>query len=286
MKVAVIGVGGMGKWFAKLFKDAGDEVLVHDIKAKRMKMVAEELGVEFGEAEDIARKSELVIVAVPISAAPETIEKIARVLGSRSLLVDICSVKEEIVDTMKELKTEAEMASIHPLFGPGASDLRGKDIIFVPVKVDRMYKKFKERISEMGANVVEMKADEHDKLMAVVQCLPHFSVLSFVLTLNSMKDFLVEDVKTPMFAHLLLASKAFLTRSPKLYGEIQVHNKYASIVRERMLEVCRSLDVALSAGDAGVVEKEFMELKKLFSRKEMEKAYKLLYELFERREER
>lgn len=282
MRVAVIGAGGMGRWFAGLFKNSGDEVWISDVDKRKLARVSAELGVGAGEPEDVAGVADLAIVAVPISSTADVVAKLARVMRRGSLLVDICSVKEDVVNVMQQLKTEAELASIHPLFGPGATDLRGKDVISIPVRVGRRYSELKRRLSEMGANVVEMRAEEHDRLMAVVQCLPHLTVLSFLLTLSSLRDFLVEDVKTPMFAHLLLAGKALLARNPSLYGEIQIHNRYATIVRERMQEVCRSLDVALSAGDATVIAKKFAELEKLFSRKEREQAYRLLYEIFEK----
>ena len=281
MKVGIIGVGQMGRWFAKLFTEAGDEVVINDIDRAKMRRISEELGVRASELEELATESDLVIVATPIAETPKVVSEVAGLMREGSLLTDICSVKEDVVDVMKSVKTEAEMVSLHPLFGPGASDLRGKDIVAVPVKAGKAYRRLKARLLDMGARIVEMKADEHDRLMAVVQCLSHLTVMSFLFTLSSLREFLTEDVRTPMFSHMLLAGKALLARDPDLYGEIQVHNKYASIVRERMLEVCRSLDVALSAGDAKVVEKKFSEIGDMFSKGERDKAYMLLYKLFE-----
>jgi prephenate dehydrogenase len=246
-----------------------------------VRKISEELGVKACGLEDLARESDLVIVATPIAETPAVVSSVAGLMRKGSILTDICSVKEKVVSTMKGTKTEAELVSLHPLFGPGASDLRGKDVIVIPVRVRSAYRSLKKRLIEMGARITEMGAEEHDKLMAVVQCLPHLTVMSFLFTLGSMREFLTEDVRTPMFEHLLLAGKALLARDPDLYGEIQVHNKYASIVRERMLEVCRSMDVALSAGDAKIVEKKFSEVENLFSKSEKEKAYMLLYRLFE-----
>jgi prephenate dehydrogenase len=281
MRVGIVGVGQMGSWFARLFSGAGEEVLVNDMDRSKVRKISEELGVKACGLEDLARESDLVIVATPIAETPAVVSSVAGLMRKGSILTDICSVKEKVVSTMKGTKTEAELVSLHPLFGPGASDLRGKDVIVIPVRVRSAYRSLKKRLIEMGARITEMGAEEHDKLMAVVQCLPHLTVMSFLFTLGSMREFLTEDVRTPMFEHLLLAGKALLARDPDLYGEIQVHNKYASIVRERMLEVCRSMDVALSAGDAKIVEKKFSEVENLFSKSEKEKAYMLLYRLFE-----
>jgi len=72
-----------------------------------------------------------------------------------------------------------------------------------------------------------------------------------------------------------------LAGNPELYGELQVHNRYARVVRSSLLEACRSLDVAFSAGNAKSAKATFKEALAPWESAEVENAYKRMYELFE-----
>ena len=76
-------------------------------------------------------------------------------------------------------------------------------------------------------------------------------------------------------------AKAVLAGNAEVYGELQVHNRYARIVRSSMLEACRSLDIAFSAGDAKSAKMIFNEALAPFGAEEAKRAYQELYKKFE-----
>ncbi len=282
MKVAVIGAGAMGQWLAGFVKQNLGEVVVADVSATKAEQVARELGISSKSVAEAAAEAEVVLVAVPISKTPEVIKSLAGQVQRGALLSDITSVKSDVVKVMQTIEAKVELVSLHPLFGPGATSVKGKDFVVVPVKPGKRYAALKHRLIELGARVTEMEAEEHDRLMAITQCMTHFVLLAYLDALKSMKGLKqAEKLRTPMFATLLDLAKSVLAGNPELYGELQVRNRYARVVRSSLLEACRSLDVAFSAGDSKSVRAIFKEALAPWGSAKTKNAYKRMYERFE-----
>ncbi|HID60342.1 MAG TPA: prephenate dehydrogenase/arogenate dehydrogenase family protein [Hadesarchaea archaeon] len=282
MKVAIIGAGAMGRWFADFAKKNLGEVVVADINTATANKVASELGITAKPVEGAVVEAEIILVCVPISKTPEVVKSVAERAQKGALVADAASVKSEAVETMQNLKVDVELVSIHPLFGPGVREIRGKDFVVVPVKPGKRYAKLKGLLTELGASVTEMDAEKHDRVMAVIQCMTHFILLAYLHSLKSLKGFkFARKLRTPMFARLMELAKSVLAGNPELYGELQVHNRYARMVRSCLLEACRSLDVAFSAGNSKSAKVIFRGALLPFGTDEIKRAYEELYKQFE-----
>ncbi len=282
MKVAVIGAGAMGGWLAGFAKQNLGEVVVADTNAAKAQKLASGLGVGAKPIKEAAAEADLVLVAVPISKTPETVKSLAGVVQKGALIADVASVKSDVVEAMQQVEGNLELVSIHPLFGPGATSVKNKDFVVVTVRKGRRYSKLKYVLVELGARVTEMDADEHDRLMAIIQCMTHFVLLAYLNAIKSMRGLKeAEKLRTPMFISLMRLGKAVLAGNPELYGELQVHNRYARVVRSSMLEACRSLDIAFSAGDAKSAKAMFKEALAPFGAEEAKRSYEELYRQFE-----
>lgn len=282
MKVAIIGTGAMGRWLVDFAKQNLGEVVLADAIAAKAERVATEFGVNFRSVPEAAAEAELVLVAVPISKTPDVIKSIAGQVQRGTLLADVSSVKSDVIEAMQTIEAKIELVSLHPLFGPGATSVKGKDFVVIPVKPGKRYAALKNRLLELGARVTEMGAEDHDRLMAIIQCMTHFVLLTYLNALKSMKELKrAEKFRTPMFATLLDLAKTVFAGNLELYGELQVHNKYARVVRSSLLEACRSLDVAFSAGDVKSLNASFKEALAPWKSAEVKNAYKRMYELFE-----
>lgn len=282
MKVAIIGTGAMGRWLVDFAKQNLGEVVLADAIAAKAERVATEFGVNFRSVPEAAAEAELVLVAVPISKTPDVIKSIAGQVQRGTLLADVSSVKSDVIEAMQTIEAKVELVSLHPLFGPGATSVKGKDFVAIPVKPGKRYAALKHRLLELGARVTEMGAEDHDRLMAIIQCMTHFVLLAYLNALKSMKELKrAEKFRTPMFATLLDLAKTVFAGNLELYGELQVHNKYARVVRSSLLEACRSLDVAFSAGDVKSLKATFKEALAPWKSAEVKNAYKRMYELFE-----
>lgn len=279
MRVAIIGAGAMGRWFAQFAKQNRWDVVMADINLAKATQTAKEINVEVAEAnEDAVAGADIALVAVPIAETPRVVREVAKHMRRGSLLVDIASAKGSVADGMKGLRANLELVSIHPLFGPGASDVKNRIFVAIPVRPGRRYVELKNRLEELGAKVVEMEADVHDRLMAITQCMTHFVLMSYLSALKNMKN--VEQARklqTPMSSALFNLAKAFLATNPDVIGELQVENKYASIVRSAMLEACRSLDMALQARDVKALHEVFEGARNLVGPAEVRAAYEALY---------
>ncbi len=282
MKVAIIGTGAMGRWLVDFAKQNLGEVVLADAIAAKAERVATEFGVNFRSVPEAAAEAELVLVAVPISKTPDVIKSLAGQVQRGTLLADVSSVQSDVIEAMQTIEAKIELVSLHPLFGPGATSVKGKDFVVIPVKPGKRYAALKNRLLELGARVTEMGAEDHDRLMAIIQCMTHFVLLTYLNALKSMKELKrAEKFRTPMFATLLDLAKTVFAGNLELYGELQVHNKYARVVRSSLLEACRSLDVAFSAGDVKSLNASFKEALAPWKSAEVKNAYKRMYELFE-----
>lgn len=281
MKVAVIGMGEMGKWLAKSSKSLG-EVAVASRSPAKARRAAAKLKVLAMSSKEAAAWADAILVAVPISQTPAMLSELAKVARKGSLLADVASVKSEAVATMKKITADLELVSIHHLFGPGATDLRGKDIVVIPVSPGRRYREMKRAFVKKGARVTEMDADSHDRAMAIVQCLTHFLLLSYVSSLKSLKGVKgAGKLRTPIFSALLDMAKVTMTGNPDLYNELQVQNKYAKVVRSSLMESFHTLDAAFSRGDTKKARQILKTAFSQFNGGELIMAYKKLYKRFE-----
>lgn len=287
MKLAILGAGDMGKWFAKFAKNRGWEVSISDIKKEKAQKVAEELNLEAVENNKKAtEKADIVLVSVPIKETPKVIREVSDSLKRDALLLDIASVKEKSVDAMKEIDVDSELVSIHPLFGPGAENLENKNIISIPVKTGKKYAELKKMFSNMGARVEEMEAVEHDRLMSITQSLTHYTLLTYFSALDSMEGLeKTKKFKTPIFQNLLDLTKGFLREDPKLCGDIQIENRYSNMARASLQEACRSLNMGLKSKNTRPIEEIFEKARDKIGSEELKTAYKKLYEKIEGRKE-
>ncbi|KXA95863.1 hypothetical protein AKJ65_00405 [candidate division MSBL1 archaeon SCGC-AAA259E19] len=286
MKLAILGAGDMGEWFAKFAKNRGWEVSISDIKKEKARKVAEDLNIEAAENNKKAvEKADTVLVSVPIKETPKVIREASNSLKRNSLLLDIASVKEKSVDAMEEIDVDSELVSIHPLFGPGAKNLENKNIVSIPVKAGNRYAELKKIFSNMEARVIEMEAVEHDRLMSITQSLTHYTLLTYFSALDSMKGFeKAEKLKTPMFQNLLDLTKAFLHEDPKLCGDIQTENRYSNMARASLREACRSLDTGLKSKNTKPIEEIFEMAQDKIGSEEIKTAYEKIYEKIEGKE--
>ncbi len=168
------------------------------------------------------------------------------------------------------------------LFGRGAKTIRGKDILVVPVRPGEKYRELKKDLVRFGAKITELGAEEHDKLMATVQCLTHFTLLTYLNTLRSLKEFeKTKGVKTPMSASLSKLARAVLAGNSEVYRELQTHNRYAKVIRGRLIESCKELDKIFSAKDVAGANRIFDEAMGFFELSSIKKAYAEMYKDFE-----
>jgi prephenate dehydrogenase len=230
--VTVVGIiGGTGKLgglFRKIFEEEGFEVLVSSRTTSLSK-------------EELIRKSDIIIVSVPIKSTIPVIREITPFIKEGKLLMDLTSLKVGPINEM--LKSKADVLGAHPLFAPSIGDVKGQTIILCPQRISNkeLYQKVNFILTNRGANIVEMTPEEHDKMMAVIQGLTHFSAIALC---HCMKD-LNFDIKksfectSPVYRLTLDMAGRILNQEPELYADISLLNP---ITPEILLQYIKSAE--------------------------------------------
>jgi prephenate dehydrogenase len=139
-----------------------------------------------------ARESQVVLLAVPIYATLDYMEKLAGVLGSEHLVTDVGSTKGQITEAAGRLFNTPERAAFlpgHPMAGKerggaalGDADLfRGAVWLFTddpawqrsPRSLE-LIKGWREWVAAMGSKCIDLDPARHDELVAWVSHLPQF----------------------------------------------------------------------------------------------------------------
>ncbi|MFP4022523.1 MAG: prephenate dehydrogenase/arogenate dehydrogenase family protein [Candidatus Paceibacterota bacterium] len=214
-KKPVIGIvggkGKLGRWFNDFFINEGFEVLISDTKTSVSN-------------KHLAERSDIVIVSVPIIKTVEVIKEIKDFVRADALLCDVASLKSKPVEALK--KAKCGTLGMHPLFGPLTLSLSGQNIVFCPV-VNNKWSEFLETLfKHHGANIIKISPEEHDRQMAMIQALTHFSNISLARTVYSEKWELNSAFFTPVFRLQSLIMGRILDQRAELLAEIEMENPY------------------------------------------------------------
>ncbi len=205
------GRGKMGGWLENFFIKLNLKVLISDFGTPLTN-------------KELTQQSDIVIISVPILKVAKVVKEIKNSLKKDALLCDVTSLKVRPVEEMKRAKVNA--LGMHPLFGPLTPNLEGQTIVFCHVK-DNNWVKFLERIFvSQGAEIVEISPKEHDKQVAIIQALIHFTNISFARTLYAKKWRLNSSFFTPVFRLQTMILGRILGQKPEMLASIQMENPY------------------------------------------------------------
>ena len=209
--IGIIGGNGkMGKFFTRYLESLNYKVIISDIKTQLTNI-------------ELAKQSDVVIVSVPISKTLDVIKEITPHTKKGSLLTDLTSIKSEPVKEM--LKSKSEVIGCHPIFGP-FSGIKNQVVVLCPARGKKWLPWFKKTIKKGGGITKIVTPEEHDKLMAVIQVLTHFSDISLAYALKALniplKKFL--EFQSPPYRLKLDMVGRILAQDPDLYGSILFSN--------------------------------------------------------------
>ena len=139
-----------------------------------------------------ARDSQVILLAVPIYATLDWMEKLSNVLGPEHLVTDVGSTKAVITDSAGRLYNTPERAAFlpgHPMAGKerggaalgDAGLFRGAVWLFTddpqwqrsPASAE-LAKDWRELVVSMGSKTIDIDAARHDELVGWVSHLPQF----------------------------------------------------------------------------------------------------------------
>lgn len=183
-KIAIVGVGLIGGSIglaARKRKLAGEVIGIGRDAARLDEAVR--LGAITAattQLEQGPKGADLVIVCTPVESIVEHVRQVAAVADRGTLITDAGSTKAEIV---RELDGVSPFIGSHPLAGNekggvqhASADLfEGRTVIVTPTQKSSasQLQNLKNFWQSLGAKVVEMSAENHDRVVAVTSHLPH-----------------------------------------------------------------------------------------------------------------
>src|SRR5580698_5435954 len=144
------------------------------------------------DAIEMARESQVVVLATPVFAILDWMEKLAGVLGPDHLITDVGSTKGQITDGADRLFNRQDRAGFlpgHPMAGKERGGAALADAILfrgaVWLFTDRpewqrspqsevLALDWRGWVAAMGAKTIDLDAKRHDELVAWVSHLPQF----------------------------------------------------------------------------------------------------------------
>lgn len=191
MKIHIIGTGLIGGSFALGIKAAFSDVEVVGSDASRSAMVrAKELGVvdQFAEIDQV-KDADVVIISVPVDAAPALVGQVLDSISGETLVFDAGSTKSGVCKAVGNHPKRRNFLASHPIAG---TEFSGPEAAFpglfngkttIVCEIEKTAPKLQElaiRIFKgLNMHIRYMDPESHDRHIAYVSHLSHIS--SFML---------------------------------------------------------------------------------------------------------
>ena len=189
-------------------------------------------GVLFFPLEEVAA-CDAVVLAVPISAYPDTLARIGPHLGADSVVVDVATVKKYTMDLLRAARPARPFLAMHPKFGPESYAKCGGDVTGFRIVITghslapERYSTLRDELAAAGFFVVEKTADAHDKDLAETLFLTHY-----IGQVVARGGFERTDIDTVSFGSLMDAVES-VRHDGQLFEEVCRFNPYCRQVIDR-----------------------------------------------------
>jgi prephenate dehydrogenase len=286
MKVAVIGAGKMGVWFAKFFLSKDYDVILADRKKEKLekqKNLLVDLTTNFEEA---VQDADQILLCVSINAIEEVVKAISPAIHKGQIVMDICSIKEAPVKIMHQHLKGAIVLGTHPVFGPGSNGIKHKAYVLTPTnaKEQEFAEKFKNWLEQEEAHVFIMSPKKHDELMSVVLGLPHFLGLVACETLLEQKDLPeTKKVAGTTYRMLFTLAEATALETPDLYASIQTNLTNLGEIEDLFMTKAQELLTLIKNRDQKAIVERMEQLKKKLATADSDfaESYQVMYKMLE-----
>jgi prephenate dehydrogenase (NADP+) len=178
MNIGIIGLGDMGRLYAKAFSKAGYVVCGCDLPANREQLEKEltPFGIKIlDDGKEVSRVSDLVIYSVEAEKIKKVVAEYAPYTKPGAIVAGQTSVKSPEIEAFeKYLPESAQIITFHGMHGPGFEP-KGQTLILITHRADEAARQQMIHLfTAIGSDIAEM-ADyhEHDKIVADTQAVTH-----------------------------------------------------------------------------------------------------------------
>lgn len=175
-----------------------------------------------------ASKSDIIFICSPLSHYQSIITEITPVLQEDTIITDVGSTKEEVMEIFDRLPNNIWGIGGHPMAGSEITGINGADrylfenavYVITPAKTpSEQVNKLIAILKNTGAKIIIQDAKTHDELVATVSHVPHLAAVALVALTQGKRD------------NLTLAAGGFrdttriASSNPKLWEDILLFNR-------------------------------------------------------------
>jgi len=212
-KVLFIGAAGaMARLYAQMFERSGHRVCGIDRD-------------DWAQLDGMLPDTDLIIVSVPIDATPAVIERLAGRLPKHCILADFTSNKATSVATMLAAHS-GPVIGLHPMHGADVNQVSRQLMIACAGRDGEQAAWLLEQCHLWGMRVFECAADEHDRMMNLVQGLRHYMAWlhgSFLQHCGMQPEDMLRCSSPIYRAELMMIGRMFAQQA-ELYADIVLAN--------------------------------------------------------------
>jgi prephenate dehydrogenase len=215
-------------------------------------------------ASNAASGSDLVLIAVPVSATEASFQAIAHELRNNCLVMDVGSTKSDVLAAAKAALGNklAQFVPAHPIAGKEVAGVEHADadlytgcqVILTPTDLTDKTKLQQATAvwQALGCKVRHMSATDHDAAFAAVSHLPHLLAFAFMNGISNQKqrsEFL--DLAGPGFRDFTRIAAG----DPKVWRDIFLANSVEVLAQsQNFRSSLEALERAVLAGDSAAIE--------------------------------
>ena len=277
-KVCVIGCGLIGSSLARAIKKNNlSTKIVSSNRSDAVNKKVIELKIVDDSSSDTKKMvngSDLIVIATPLSSYENVISKIKNSLKNGTILTDVGSVKENIINLVEKAVPEnVSWISSHPIAGTeesgpemGFSELfENRWCILTPSKKakEKDIKLLETFWKKIGSKVDVMEAKQHDYILSVTSHIPHliaYNIVNMTLDLQDKK----ESGIVKYSAGGLRDFTRIAASNPIMWRDIFIQNKKnTSKMINKFIENLEDLKKAIENEDGKKLEEIFIKTKKI-----------------------
>ncbi|KAI0597580.1 prephenate dehydrogenase [Biscogniauxia sp. FL1348] len=192
--VGIIGMGDMGKMYARRLSDAGWKIMACDKEDQY-----EELCQEFSSRTNIqilrnghlvSRASDYIIYSVEAAVIDRVVAQYGPSTKLNAIVGGQTSCKDPEIKAFEEhLPSDVDIVSCHSLHGPGV-DSRDQPLVLIKHRAsDASFEKVETVLRCLQSKHVYLTAHEHDRITADTQAVTHAAFLSMGKAWHAMRQF-------------------------------------------------------------------------------------------------
>jgi prephenate dehydrogenase len=205
---------------------------------------------------ELIESVDVLVFCAPIRQTPDVIRHYVEQgdgIERGQLWLDITSIKAAPVAAM--LQSQAEVVGLHPMSAaPKSSTLRGRAMVVCEARLDTWKSWLDDFLKASEADCVRAEAEQHDRVMALVQGMVHATHMAQGAVLRELAPEVgglegIRPFSSVGYELDVAVTRRILAGNPAIYQDIQFENPYVAPMLQRLAAHLNTLRDLVRSGD-------------------------------------